>query len=522
MPDRPADQNDSASPPEPLDDLINSAPCGFLRFDDTGKILLANQRLLKSLEYDLDELVGLSIDKILPVPSRIFYQTHFFPLLKLHGNVNEVYFSLCSRSAEQIPVLVNAIRRETDAGLVSDCIFVQMRQRNEYEDEILRAKREAERAVRAKEEFLAMVSHELRTPLSSIKGWSKMLNDSILKPEDTRRAYDAISRSTQSLSDLIDDLIELSRITAGKLNINVEPLDLTTVVRAAVEVIRPAAEAKSINLETIVDGSAPVSGDAGRLQQVIWNLLSNAIKFTPKHGEVKIRVGRVNSSVEIAVSDTGQGIAADFLPFVFDRFRQADNSGTRKQGGLGLGMAISRHLVELHGGTIRVESEGTDKGSTFYVRLPILTVKTQTTLAAGSDQAKLSGLDGIKILVVEDDETACRMLKTMLEYAGGKVTCVRSAKDALNEIKNSPLDVIISDIEMPDGDGYSLIESIRAMSGETAFIPAIALTANAGQSERVKALSSGYHLHLAKPVEPLELVHAIANLANKKRNTVKS
>ena len=230
----------------------------------------------------------------------------------------------------------------------------------------------------------------------------------------------------------------------------------------------------------------------------------------------------MNSSVEIAVSDTGQGIAADFLPFVFDRFRQADDSGTRRQSGLGLGMAISRHLVELHGGTIRVESEGTDKGSTFYVRLPILTVKTQTTLAAGSEQAKLSGLDGVKILVVEDDETACHMLKTMLEFAGGEVTGVSNAKDASEQIKTSPLDVVISDIEMPDGDGYALIESIRAMSGEYAFIPAIVLTANAGQSERVKVLSSGYHLHLAKPVEPLELVLAISNLANKKRSAVKS
>jgi Signal transduction histidine kinase len=368
MPDTSEDQTSSASRPEPLDGLINSAPCGFLRFDDTGKILVANERLLQTLEYDLDELVGLSIDKILTVASRIFYQTHFFPLLKLHGKLNECYFSLSSRSGEQVPVLANAVRRETETGTVNDCIFVQMRQRNEYEDEILHAKREAERAVRAKDEFLAMVSHELRTPLSSIKGWSKMLKEGMLRPEDTARAYDAIARSTQSLTSLIDDLIDLSRITAGKLNINVEPLDLTTVVGSAVEVIRPAAEAKLIDLQTIVDGSAPVSGDAGRLQQVIWNLLSNAIKFTPKHGEVKIRVGRVNSSVEIAVSDTGQGIAADFLPFVFDRFRQADDSGTRRQSGLGLGMAISRHLVELHGGTIRVESEGTDKGSTFYVR----------------------------------------------------------------------------------------------------------------------------------------------------------
>jgi PAS domain S-box-containing protein len=497
--------------------MIDTAPCGFLRFDDAGNILLINQTLLRSLGRQAEEVAGKPIDRILPVAGRIFYQTHFFPLLKLHGKVNEGFFSLKARSGDEIPMLVNAVRRESGGVPVYDCIFVQMRQRSEYEDEIIRAKKEAERAVRAKEEFLAMVSHELRTPLSSIKGWSKMLADGIVKPEDTKRAYDAISRSTQSLSELIDDLLDFSRMSSGKFTINVEPVDLTTVISSAVDIVRQTADARSIELAVVVEDTAPISGDPGRLQQVIWNLLSNAIKFTPKHGRVTVTVRRVNSSVEIEVADTGQGIPAEFIPFVFDRFRQADTSGTRMHGGLGLGMAISRQLVELHGGTIRVESEGKNQGSTFYVRLPILSVKVRTALASGADSAELSGLDGVRILVVEDDDAARRMLTTVLEYAGGRVIETGDAEQALEQIKTAPPNIVVSDIEMPEGNGYSLIESIRSMPGEIAFIPAIALTASAGQSERLKALSSGYHLYLTKPVEPLELVLAISNLTNKNR-----
>jgi PAS domain S-box-containing protein len=502
-----------------MNEILDRAPCGFITFNDNGEITFINGTLLETLGYAREDLLGKPVDKILPVASRIFYQTHFFPLLKLHGKVEEVYFSLQTRTGEHLPMLVNAKRYEAEPVPFSECVLIQIRQRSEYEDELLRAKREAEEAVRAKDEFLAMISHELRTPLSSIKGWSKLLREGKMKPEDTGRAYDAIARSTDSLANLIDDLLDFSRIVSGKLQIEVSAIDLTDVIYNTIEIVRPSADARSIEIETVIDDTAPVSGDAMRLQQVLWNLLSNSIKFTPKHGKVTVRVGRENSSVQVSVSDTGEGISPEFLPFVFDRFRQADVSGTRRHGGLGLGMSISRRLVELHGGTIMAESEGLGKGSTFYVRLPVLTVKAQSTVvSAPDDNAQLPGLSDISVLIVEDDAEARQTLKTILEHAGAQVAAAATVTEALDHLAAGPPTIMISDIEMPDGDGYSLIKSVRSMPDERiATLPAIALTANARPSERVRSLEAGYQLHMVKPVEPLELVLAIANLTNPKR-----
>ena len=259
--------------------------------------------------------------------------------------------------------------------IFNDCVLMPMRQRNQYEDEILRAKKEAEDATRAKDEFLSVVSHELRTPLNGILGWAQILQSRNPDAETVKRAVEAIVRGARAQSKLIEDILDFTRIISGKLRLEVQQVDLIMVVESAIDVVAPAANAKDIRLQTVLDSNGYVSGDAARLQQVLWNLLSNAIKFTPKGGRVQIRVERVNSSVEISVSDTGKGISADFLPFVFERFKQSDTSTTRRFGGLGLGMAITRHIVELHGGTIRAESEGENLGATFTVSLPVSIVQ---------------------------------------------------------------------------------------------------------------------------------------------------
>jgi PAS domain S-box-containing protein len=396
-----------------MDELLNNAPCGFLVFADDGKIVEVNATLLNLLGYERDELCRLHIEKIFSVAGRIFYQTHFFPLLKLKNEVEEIYLALRSKSGSDIPVLVNAVRRERDGAVYNDCVLMPMRQRNQYEDEILRAKKLAEDATRAKDEFLSVVSHELRTPLNGILGWARILQTRKPDADTVKRAVDAIARGAKSQSKLIEDILDFTRIISGKLRLEVQRVDLVMVVESAIDVITPAANAKDIRLQTVLDSNGFVSGDPARLQQVLWNLLSNAVKFTPKGGRVQVRLQRVNSSVEISVSDTGRGISEDFLPFVFERFKQSDNSTTRRFGGLGLGMAITRHIVELHGGTIRAESAGEDLGATFTVSLPVSiahgdqpSVTTETREHSAIDEdglltTSLVRLDELHVLIVD-------------------------------------------------------------------------------------------------------------------------
>ncbi len=357
-----------------MDDLLNTAPCGFLSFADDSKIVAVNATLLDTLGYELGELQGRHVETFLPVASRIFYQTHFFPLLKLHGRVEEVYLTLRAKNGTEVPVLANAKRRERAGGVVYHCILMQMRQRNQYEDEILQAKKVAEEATRAKDEFLAVVSHELRTPLTAILGWARLIKTGQLDDITLAHALETIERNAQSQSRLIEDLLDFSRIISGKIRLDVGPVEPAAVAEAAINVVRPAANAKSIELEMLDDSHGGVLGDAERLQQVLWNLLSNAIKFTPQGGRVQVQISSVNSSVEITVSDTGQGISADFLPYVFERFHQADNTTTSRHAGLGLGLSITKHLVELHGGTICAASPGEGQGASFVLRLPVMTV----------------------------------------------------------------------------------------------------------------------------------------------------
>jgi signal transduction histidine kinase/ActR/RegA family two-component response regulator len=386
------------------------------------------------------------------------------------------------------------------------------------------ARGDAERANAMKDEFLATLSHELRTPLNSILGWSQVLKMGS-NAADAQRGLDAIERNARVQAQLIEDLLDMSRITSGKVRLEIQPVEPIPILEAAIETVRPAAEAKRIRIEKLFDSTAgPVYGDPSRLQQVIWNLLSNAIKFTPKEGKVQIVLARVNSHIEISVADTGIGIKPEFLPFVFDRFRQADASTTRTFGGLGLGLAIVKHLVELHGGTVQVKSAGEGQGTTFAVHLPLTVVhrngesglrvhpKTPQTAA----DFKHSDLSGIKVLVVDDEADARELVKHVLAECDAEVFTAESADDALAIIERERPHVLVSDIGMPIVDGYELLKRVRALGPALGGnLPAVALTAFARSEDRTRALRAGFLVHVSKPVEPAELVATVASVSGR-------
>jgi PAS domain S-box-containing protein len=388
------------------------------------------------------------------------------------------------------------------------------------------AREAAEEANRLKDEFLATISHELRTPLTAIIGWSNMLRAGKLDGAAATRAVDIIYRNAQAQNQLTADLLDVSRIISGKLRLDVRRIDLPLVVEAALDAVRPAAEAKGVRLQSMIDPQAgPISGDADRLQQIIWNLLTNAVKFTPKGGGVQIKLERVDSHVEITVSDTGVGISQEFLPYVFDRFRQADAATTRLHGGLGLGLSIVRQLTELHGGTARVESEGEGKGATFVISLPFIAVRgeqgeSEHVHPTSNDRHLLMNclpeLDGLRVLVVDDEQDTRDLLSALLKECGSEVTTASSAAEALEAVERVRPDVVVSDIGMPGEDGYALIAKIRALPAERGGqTPAAALTAYARVEDRLRVLRSGFQIHLPKPVEPAELVTVVANLAGR-------
>jgi signal transduction histidine kinase len=388
-------------------------------------------------------------------------------------------------------------------------------------------RRRAEEASRAKDEFLAVVSHELRTPLNAILGWSRLLRAGGLDPARVGQAIEVIDRNAEAQAQLIEDLLDISRITSGKLRIQLRPVDLGEVVEAALDVVRPSAEVKGIRLQATVDASAgPLVGDPDRLQQVVWNFLTNAVKFTPKGGRVWVRVRPVDSYVEIEVGDDGAGIAPSFLPHVFERFRQAEGGASRSHGGLGLGLAIVKSLVELHGGTVEARSDGPGKGATFVARLPVAPLRVGDAgrpavhpRARGEAPgfARPSQLAGARVLVVEDDPDGRELIATVLAQCGAEVTTAGSAAEAFELIMESRFDALVSDIGMPGEDGYVLIRRVRAMAGEGGRTPAVALTAFARSEDRTHALAAGFDLHVAKPVEPAELVLVLARLVERGR-----
>jgi len=380
------------------------------------------------------------------------------------------------------------------------------------------ARLEAERANRLKDEFLATLSHELRTPLNAIMGWAHVLGQSSHDRETVQRASAVIRQNATSQSQLIDDILDVSRIVGGRLVLDTQLVTLHTVIEDAIDSLMPAASAKSIQVTRNLDRDIKVVGDRDRLQQVVWNLVSNAFKFTPKGGRVEIRLAEVEGDAEIEVSDSGIGISAEFLPFVFDRFRQADSSMSRRHSGLGLGMAIVRHLVELHGGTVSVESAGENQGPSFRLRLsghsgpaPEPPEQALRTFTDQLSESELDHLDGVHVLIVEDDADSRTVLAVLLQRLGALVEAVASAKEAYDRVAHRRPDVLVSDIGMPEEDGYSLIRRLRQMSGERK-LPAIALTAYARKQDADAALGAGYDYHLPKPVAPADLVRAIKSV----------
>ena len=387
------------------------------------------------------------------------------------------------------------------------------------------ARNEAERANRLKDEFLATISHEIRNPLNAILGWAHMLRLGKLTPPNTERAIETIYRNAKSQAQLVADLLDVSRIISGKLQLDVRPVDLLSIINAAIDSIRPAADAKDIRLQAVLDPAAgQIHGDGDRLQQIVWNLLTNAVKFTPKGGRIQVKLQRIDSHVEIVVSDSGVGISKDFLPYVFDRFRQADASTTRIHGGLGLGLSIVHQLVDLHGGSVSVASEGAGKGATFTISLPFGVTSSEKegepANPVSTDEVNtlegLPSLAGLKVLVVDDEADTRELIREVLKECNAEVILSRSAAEALEALEQYQPDILISDLGMPDEDGYSLISKIRALPAERGgHIPAAALTAYARAEDRMRVLRSGFQFHLPKPVDSAELVTVVASLAGR-------
>jgi PAS domain S-box-containing protein len=389
-----------------------------------------------------------------------------------------------------------------------------------------RSYQRAHEASRLKDEFLATLSHELRTPLNAVLGYARILRLGTLPPDKAKPALDVIERNASSLKQIIEDVLDVSRIVAGRLRLNVAPVDLAAVLHESCATVMPAAEAKGVRLESTIDPlTTPVSGDPDRLQQIIWNLLSNAIKFTPRGGRVQLRLARVNSHIEITVSDTGAGIAPGFLPYVFERFRQGDATFSREHGGLGLGLAIAKQLTELHGGTISALSGGAGQGATFIVRLPLMIVRgapepgpraqPHAERSAPSLDA-LPRLDGVHVLAVDDEVDSLNLLRTVLENAGARVSTSGSGPDALAVLRSELPDVMVADIGMPGMDGLQLIRAVRQLDEPLRSTPAAALTAYARSQDRITSLASGFQMHLVKPIDPVELIVAVSTLAPKR------
>jgi PAS domain S-box-containing protein len=383
------------------------------------------------------------------------------------------------------------------------------------------ARTAAERLGHLKDEFLATLSHELRTPLNAIQGWATLLRSGKAGPQDLERGLETIDRNVRIQAQIVNDLLDMSRIISGKVHLEIQPLYLHEIVHYAVETVQQSAVAKDVRVQAMLDSSiGPVRGDPNRLQQVFWNLLSNAVKFTPKGGRIQVVLERVNSHVEICIEDSGIGISSEFLPYVFDRFRQGDPSTSRRYGGLGLGLSIVKSLVELHGGSVRVKSRGENLGSTFIVALPIFHVRgdqSETRPAARSTESsepmELPHLEGVRVLIVDDEPDGCALVARILEGRGALPTCSSSGAEALTVLANEEFDILLSDVGMPDMDGFELIRRVRAVqSSRVGPLPAIAITAYARPEDRQRSLLAGFHLHLSKPIEAVELIASIAGL----------
>lgn len=487
-----------------------------------------NQGAERIFGYTAEEAIGRSIHLIIP-PER--HHEEEMILDKLRRGERIEHFETVRRRKDgrliDISVTISPIKDRSGrivgaSKIARDITEIKKgeAERRQLLEREKAARAKAEEASRLKDEFLATVSHELRTPLNAILGWARLLSAGKLDADGAARAVETIMRNVEAQNRLIEDILDVSRIITGKLRLNVSSVELMPLIEAVLESMRPAAEAKGVKLLSRLDASAGVvSGDSERLQQIVWNLISNAIKFTPKGGQVMVRFERVDSHLEIVVSDTGIGISAEFLPYVFDRFRQADSSITRTHGGLGLGLAVVRHLVELHGGMVRVESAGEGQGATFTVSLPLMPTYRASSAVENRIQQEpsfiaVTSLKGVIALIVDDEPDTRELLVATLEQYGAQVKSAGSVTQALSLLETEQPDIIVSDIGMPETDGYELIKTIRQRGIQ---IPAIALTAYARAEDRIRALTSGYQFHLAKPVDPDELAIVVANVVMRDR-----
>jgi PAS domain S-box-containing protein len=499
-----------------------------------GRIVYANPAAVRLLAAkDLNALVGKSVLDLVSPRSRGIAEARMGVLMVHGGTVPpiEQEWTKLDGTCISVEAIGSVVPWRGGKGLQVIVRDISERKRAEEERAQLlanerAARTAAEHASRMKDEFLATLSHELRTPLSAIVGWSHLLMQGANNEADLRQGLSTIERNARIQTQLIEDLLDMSRIISGKLRLDIQRVLPVTFVEAAIDSVRPAADAKGIQLVKTLDSLAgPIAGDPSRLQQIVWNLLSNAIKFTPRGGKVQVVLQRVNSHIEMSVADTGQGIAPDFLPYVFDRFRQADASTTRKQGGLGIGLAIVKQLVELHGGSVHVASEGEGKGATFSVHLPISVVHAHLG-DVDRQHPRVSGeravskpavvLSGIEVLVVDDEQDARDLIRHILEDHEAEVLTAGSATEAMSLMEQQKPDVLVSDIGMPNVDGYDFLKQVRTLGVENgARIPAIALTAFARSEDRTRALMSGYQVHVAKPVEPAELVATVASVVGR-------
>jgi PAS domain S-box-containing protein len=518
--------------------LVESSDDAIFAKTLDGIITSWNKGAQRIYGYSAEEVVGNSVSMLVP-PDRPDELMNILTRLKAGERIEHFETVRVRRDGKRIDVSLTISPIENKGGEIigASTIARDITGRKELEEErkLLFAREreariEAEEANRLKDEFLATLSHELRTPLTAMLGWTRMLRTRQLDENTSTHALETIERNVRAQTQLIEDLLDVSRIITGKLRLNTRPVELVPVIDAAIDSVQPAAEAKEITLERLLDPTAsPVLGDPARLQQVVWNLLSNAVKFTPKGGRVTVALHRKDSYAAITITDDGIGINQDFLPYVFDRFRQADSSSTRSHGGLGLGLAIVRHLVELHGGAVGAESDGTQRGSSFTVKVPLMAVKIRRaeTAGAGSDGAGNddvfmecpSLLSGVRILVVDDEEDARQLLSTILEECEAVVETAASVGHAIEAIRRSTPDLIISDIGMPDEDGYELVRRLRDDEDpKLKELPAVALTAYAGEDDRARSLAAGFQIHLAKPVDPEALITAVEQLIKKDKS----
>ena len=504
--------------------LAETASDAIIRIDENSTIQFVNTATARIFGYTTQEMMGQSLTMLMPEEIRQKHRDGFGRYLqtgKRNLNWESIEVPARHKGGRLFPLEISFGEYNRDGKRFFIGVARDITERKEAEAErewLLRseqaARAAAEDASRLKDEFLATVSHELRTPLNAILGWATMVRKSGFEMETMRRAFEVVERNSRNQNQIISDILEVSRIITGKLNLNLRPLPMTTIIRAAIDTLYPAIEAKHINLETNLEpDTAKVSGDGDRLQQVIWNLLSNAAKFTPDGGTIQITLFYRDNFAEITVTDSGDGIEKDFLPFVFDRFRQADGGATRRHGGLGLGLAIVRNLVELHGGSVSVKSEGSGKGAAFTVRLPVKTEDTETvTPSDNADNAPHGILEGLKILVVDDEPDALELVAFILKGEGAWVFTADSVDKALKIFDEKPIDAVVSDIGMPEKDGYDFISEIKK---RTAQIPTVALTAYAGEEDGKRVLQAGYHAYLPKPLEPSELIETIAEIVKK-------